>query len=262
MNAITKANKTELATATAFDDFAGAGFGHQDASDFLIPRYAVLGDLSPQIKKNKAEYIEGAEVGDIVDVAMGEILAKQGQTTNFLPVLRVKEAIEWKPRSAGGGIVNRVILNESMDDYAGRLGVTRNDKFEYINKSGNEIIETWQYYGLNLDRDNRWSFIPMKKSNLKVARKWNTRANAIKLPNGAQAPLFYKTYKLGTFLDSGNQNEWYNWEIKDGPLLQDYAPNWQEIFQSAVNLKKAVESGQAKGDVRGVDEENASDDAF
>lgn len=256
-NEVTKANNTQLATETAFDSFAGEGYGHQSATDFLIPRIAVLGDLSPQVKKNKEEFIEGAEVGDIADVAMGEILAKQGSTFPFLPVIRVKEVIEWKPRTQGGGIVSRVELHDTMENYVAKFAdVRQNEKFEYLKPNGNELIETHQWYGIILNADLRWSFVPMKKSNLKVARKWMTKASSIKLPNGRQAPLFYKTYNLGSFLDSGNGNEWFNWKINDGPLLEKFSDNWREIFDSAVKLKEAVQSGQAKGDVRDNDDDN------
>jgi len=257
-NEITKATGTAVGAASAFDDYAGQGFGHQASTDFLIPRIAVLGDLSPQIKKNKEEYIEDAAIGDIADVAMGEILAKQGEFFPFLPVIRVKEVIEWKPRTQGGGIVSRNVLEETMESYAARLGVKQNDKFEYINKAGNELIETHQWYGINLIA-GRWSFIPMKKSNLKVARKWMTKASAIKLPNGAPAPLFYKTWSIGSFLDSGNGNEWFNYRVNDGVLLQDFNEDWQSIFADAIKLKEAVESGQAKGDVRDTDIEPDSE---
>lgn len=245
-----KSTGNEVATATAFDAFAGQGLGRQTSSDYLIPRIAVLGDLSPQLKKNKAEYIEGSEVGDIVDVAMGEILAKQGAFFDFLPVARVVELIEWKPRSAGGGIVKREIMVDSMETVANRLGIKPNDKFEYINKAGNELIETHQIYGINLSSANRWSFVPMKKSNLKIARKWFTKATAITLPNGGQAPLFYKTWKFGSFLDSGNSNEWWNWIIKDGPLLQEL-PDFQKLFEASVKLLEAVNTGDAQADMRG-----------
>ena len=252
-NTIVKTNEsTALVAETAFDAFAGEGYGHQAASDFLIPRIAVLGDLSPQVKKNKEEYIDGAEVGDIADTAMGEILAKQKSFFGFLPVIRIKEVIEWKPRTQGGGIVSRVELTDTMENYANKLGVKQNEKFEYLTANGNEIIETHQWYGVILlpNGDSRWAFLPMKKSNLKVARKWFTKATSIKLPSGAQAPLFFKTYQIGSFLDNGNGNEWWNYKVNDGPLLQEYSDKWQDIFKDAIKLKEAVESGQAKGDVR------------
>lgn len=257
-----KTGGSAVATNAAFDAFAGEGLGRQTSSDFLIPRIAVLGDLSPQVKKNKAEFIEGAEVGDIVDTAMGEILAKQGESFEYLPVVRVVELIEWKPRSSGGGIASRQIMTESMEAVASRLGITPNAKFEFINEEGNELIETHQIYGINLSANNRWSFLPMKKSNLKIARKWFMKATSIKLNNGGQAPLFFKTWNFGSFLDSGSGNEWWNWQIKDGELIQT-RPDFKELFAESVKLLEAVKGGQATGDLNGADADGkANSDAF
>ena len=232
-----------------FDAFAGNdSYGHTSQSDFVIPRVAVLGDLSPQLKKNRAEYVEGSEVGDIVDVAMGKILAKgfSGETFQFLPVARVKEAITWKPRTAGGGIVNRHLLNEEMAVYASRQGAVQNEKFEWKLSNGNEIIETIQFYGINLD-DQIPCFMPMKKSNMKVARKWLTKMMATKLPNGKTAPMFYRTWNIGSFLDSGNGNEWPNYTVTEGPLLLDL-PNYKEVFQAATSLLEIIKAGDFKTD--------------
>ncbi len=248
---VAKTGGNAVANATMFDDVEDLGYGHESASDFVIPRIAIIGDLSPQIKKNKEEYIEGCEVGDIVDVAMGSILAKQGEAFEFLPVSRVKEVIEWKPRSSGGGIASRNLLTEDMNVYAQSVGARLNEeKFEYIMpKNGNELIETHQIYGINLS-DGRWCFIPMKKSNLKIARKWFTRARSIKLPNGNDAPLFFQTYHYSTFLDNGNGNEWYNWKISEGTKLQEHE-NGTELFAEAMKLQEAVTSGEKVADMSG-----------
>ena len=249
-NEVVAAKTNAVANVGEFDDFAGQGYGHQAATDYVIPRIAVLGDLSPQVKENKEEYISGAKIGDLVDTAMGEILAKRGEAFSFLPVIRVKEVIEWKPRTQGGGIVNREVLEDTMENYANAHGLKQNEKFEYLNSKGNELIETHQWYGIILNGDYRWAFLPLKKSNLKVGRKWFTKATSVKLPSGQQAPLFYKTYQVGSFLDSGNGNEWYNFKIGDGALLPEFTEDWKPIFESAKKLLEAVKSGQAKGDVR------------
>ena len=252
------ARKENTALANAFDDVDDLGFGHESASDYLIPRIAVLGDLSPQIKKTRPEYIEGAEPGDIVDTSMGEILAKQGETFEFLPVMRVKEVIEWKPRTSGGGIANRETLSETMESYAERVGATVDkEKYEFHMPNGNELIETHQYYGILLE-DMRWAFIPMKKSNLKIAKKFFTRARAEKLPNGNPAPLFYNVYNYGSFLDSGNGNEWYNWTISKVGKTQEKA-NAGELVASAKLLMEAVRSGEKTGDLNEVDDEKGLD---
>ena len=122
----------------------GEGFGDVTASDFMIPRLAVIGDLSPEIKRNNAKYIEGAIPGDLVDVGMGQIF----KDINFLPVARVKEWIKWAPRSTGKGIVDRFNY-----DYIAEKGLQRNSRNEYIDHTDKtipdcEVIETWQFMAL------------------------------------------------------------------------------------------------------------------
>ena len=249
-NAVAVKNETLPADTSLFDDFAGEGFGKTTASDFVIPRIGIIGDLSPQLKKNKAEYIEGVQVGDLVDIAMGEILARgfDDETFTFLPVVRVKEAIEWKPRTAGGGIVSRHILDgEDFAAYASSKGASLNDKNEWKLPNGNEIIETHQYYGINL-KSGRPSFIPMKKSNLKIARKWFTQMRDLKLPSGKGAPMFYRTYEIGSFLDSGNGNDWPNFTVTGGKLLTE-VDGWQDIALAASELLKIIQEGNYRADI-------------
>lgn len=236
----TKNDDTALALAGAFDD-VDLGFGQVDSSDYAIPRLAILGDLSPQVKKQHARYIEGAEPGMIADVGMGELVADS--VLHFLPVQRVKEWIEWFPRKSNKGIANRF-----THDRIKELGLERNDRNEFLTRDGNEIIEHHTYFGLNLGQDNRWSFISMKKSNFKAERPFFTKATAIKLPSGKQAPLFFKSYLFKTFLD-GTDPQYWNWKIEDGPMTLDL-PNADEVIRSALALKTSIETGQAKADMR------------
>ena len=253
--AIKDEENTALALAGAFDD-VDSGFGDVDSSDFIIPRLQVLGDLSPQIKKNNPKYLEGAEPGKIADVSLG-VLYEGG--VPFLPVYREKVWLEWAPRKTGKGIVGRYYT-----DVIAELGIEPNDRNEYINDAGNEIIKTIQLYVLNLADDNRWSFISFKKSNLKVMRQFMTKATSIKLPNNKAAPLMYKSYILSSFMDDNGENTWANYKIEDGPLTIDL-PDAGNIIESAKGLLKSVQSGDARaaaerghGDEETIDADEAA----
>lgn len=248
--AIKEETSTAVAMANGFDDVTDGGFGELSASDFAIPRLAILGDLSPQVKESNAKYIEGAKPGMIADVGLAELVPDN--SLHFLPVQRVKEWIEWHPRKSGKGIANRF-----THDRIAELGLTRNDRNEFLTKEGTEIIEHHSFYGLNLSQDNRFSFISMKKSNLRVARQFMTKASMLKMPNGRQAPLFWKSYIFTTFLD-GTDPQWFNWKISDGPLAIDL-PDSAEVIELAKKLKELVVSGAASGDLR--DDDPASDEA-
>lgn len=252
----TKKENTELVVADAasiLDQFAGEGYGDVTASDFNIPRIGIIGELSPEIKKNHSRFIEGAEPGDIADIGMSQVF-KDG--IDFLPVARKKEWIRWRPRKTGEGIADRYDY-----DFIKENGLVRNDRNEYIvtDGSGDEVIETHQYYGLNLSANGRRSFIPMKKSNLKVGRRWFGQLREERLPSGAIAPLFYYTWHMGSFLDSGNENQWYNWTITKGTKILELA-NRDSLIADAVDFLKQIEAGQVQGVDERDDHANAKED--
>lgn len=253
----TKTGSTELAlddASSLLEQFSGAGYGDVTASDFNIPRIGIIGDLSPQLKKNHAAYIEGAEAGHIVDVGMAELF-KDG--FDFLPVSRVKEWIRWRPRKTGEGIAERYDY-----DFIKENNLERNDRNEYIvqDGSGDEVIETWQFYGLNLTAGGRRSFLPMKKSNLKIGRRWFSQMREEKLPSGNIAPLFFRTWKMGSFLDTGNENQWWNWTVAKGDLVLDL-PNKDAILKDAIDFSKQVEAGVVRGTDERDDIATAKEDA-
>lgn len=223
------------------EQFSGAGYGDVTASDFNIPRIGIIGALSPQLRKNDSAYIEGAEEGDIVDIGIGQVF-KDG--IEFLPVSRIKTWIRWAPRKSGQGIIEKYDY-----DYIKENNLARNDKNEFLEKDGSEIIETWEFYGLNLTAGGRRSFLPMKKSNLKVARRLFAQANEMELPNGKKAPLFFHTWKLNSFDDSSNGNTWKNWSFAKGSPITELELR-DKYLPIAVEFHKQVEAGQ----VQGVDE--------
>lgn len=257
--ATTKQN--EIVNTAAFDDFAdfaGEGFGETNSSDFVIPRLGLVGDLSPQKKRGDAKYIEGSETGDIIDSALNIVVAKgygfgnEAETVPFLPVKRIKEVITWKPRNAGGGIVHREVLTTTIEEYAKKVGATQNDRFEWKLPNGDEVIETWQLYGLDLIR-NMPVFVPFKKTNLKAVKPWFTQRFGTKFPVGTKAagktvPLLFRVVNLHSFEDSGNGNKWANWKMVDGKSLPELE-NGAELKTLAEDFLAILNDGAFTADL-------------
>ena len=64
--AVAKAKSTDVSTDVLDDIFETAGDGASfDSSEMQIPFVRILQPMSPQLKKGKAEHIEGASQGDI-----------------------------------------------------------------------------------------------------------------------------------------------------------------------------------------------------
>ena len=240
----TPAKKAEtLPATTAFDTMGGAGLENVTASDVIIPRLAILQDLSPQVKKNKPEHIDGAEAGMICDVSTGDLMPSPMEV---LPVHFVKQYLEWAPRNSGKG------LQGIHDSDACLIGTTPNEKGVPINAAGNLIIETSQFYVINLSADNRLSFIPMSSTQHKHGRKWLSMAKQEKVTRADGSkytpPFFYRTYQLGVSTESNAEGEWYGWSIARGDKIQD-RPDFEELFATAKQFYEDLMAGVAKGDM-------------
>ena len=99
--AVAKAAKLDLAVL-AGDSKDASGFGNLDMSrDVMIPYINILQTTSPQLNPSKAEYVEGAKVGQFYNTVSQEVSA----SLNVIPVLYQLKYVEWKPRETGGGLV-------------------------------------------------------------------------------------------------------------------------------------------------------------
>lgn len=252
---VAAAQNTQISTEVnndLFGEYAGEGLENVSANDILIPRLMIAQQMSPQINKKKAEYIEGLEIGQIFDVGTGDVFA-DGIT--FLPVLYRKDYLEWAPRDTGKG------LQGIHSDPAILDQCTLNEKRQPITPDGNIIIETAQFFGLNMTAGRRPSFIPMASTQLKKARKWNTLASGEKLRRGDGSeftpPLFYRTYLLTTGEESNNEGDWSGWVINRGPTLQEIAAQFEidpaVLLAECKKLKDDIMGNKAQADVSGMD---------
>jgi len=242
--AIAKAEeKAVVPASSAFEEYAGSGMENVGSSDILIPRLTILQDLSPQVKKMKPEYIEGAEVGMICDVGAGEIFPNG---IRFLPVHYSKVWLEWAPRGSDKGLIAIHSSPEIMDH------TTRNDRNQPVLENGNLVSETAQFFGLNLTADGRRSFIPMSSTMLKRAKRWLTLATGEKLERSDGSrftpPLWYRTYVLTTVADGNAQGDWTTWKIERGEALPEL-PHWEALKEECIAFQVSLASGEARGEM-------------
>lgn len=232
-----------------FSQYAGQGMENVTAGDILIPRIAILQDLSPQLKERKPEFIAGAAVGDICDVGLGEVY-KDGLL--FVPVYYVKQWLEWAPRASGKGLVN------IHDDDSILEKCRFNEKNQPL-LGPNLISETAQWYGLNLNARGRRSFLPMSSTALKRSKRWMGLATSEELARADGStfnpPLFYRAYYLTTAEESNNEGDWIGWKIERGPSLPELGTeahgsmDWRRIRDIAVSFRDQLVKGKAKADL-------------
>jgi hypothetical protein len=248
----TKSGGSNLVVADeAFGRVAGAGLQKVTAKDLIIPRLVILQKLSPQLDKKKAEYVEGAEPGDICDVSTGETWKAP---IIFLPVMFAKHWLEWWPRATGKGLAAIHDSDAILDK------CTRDEKNRpFLN--GNRIAETAQFFGFNVTGGMRPCFIPMASTQLKKSKKWLQLATSEKLQRADQSeytpPLFYRSYLLNMVEESNNDGEWIGWKVDRHLTLPELRPqDWKAVFDKACEFEQQIARGDARADV--AEEEEAA----
>lgn len=267
-NEIEEIKNSQLMVFDDIESDGDGGFGEVNSSDFVIPRIALIGDLSPQKRKNDAKYINGVETGDIVDAGLGVLLAKGYQSNDkkpihVVPVRRIREAIEWRPRNSGGGIINREILgSKDFKDIASSRGAHYDEMIKaWKLPNGNTLIDTWQLYVIDIERGMP-CFIPMKNSNIKMIKPWFTARRQFKFPRGHKAagqivPLYAKTLYLSSFEDTDGTNAWPNWTLSDGvPTMS--LESGSDLIAAAKELNAILSEGSFVAELK--DDESTSDD--
>jgi hypothetical protein len=196
------------------------------SNDMTIPRVSIIQDLSPQHKKNKSEYIEGAEAGMAFNTVTGE-LYESGLMV--VPVLFRKEWVIWKNLDDGGGF--KGAFGTQSEAVAAMADLEDAEKCE--------VVDTAQHFVLIVDPDStadnvmfKEAVISMSKSQMKPSRQWNSMIQA------SGGDRFSRLYRLDVVEDQNSAGqEYYNWKPKQLGYVN------QALFQAAEKLYNAVKAG-------------------
>tara|TARA_R110002124_G_C8974430_1_gene515638 strand:+ start:20520 stop:21305 length:786 start_codon:yes stop_codon:yes gene_type:complete len=231
---VTKKESTEVATDTRPDWMkAGDNMGNENVSnnDLIIPRLQIIQDLSPQGKKNKPEYIDGAEVGMVFNTVSG---ALYDLPLVFIPVHYEVEYNIWKDQSAGGGFFGSFPSEQEANAELVKL-VNQGE----INNGQAEVVDTYVHYVL-IKQGNTYeeAVISMSKSQAKISRQFNTM---VKMAGGAR---FSRVYALNVVEDQNKAGqEYYNWKINPKGFVGSEAE-----YNKAKEIYEAINSGMRKVD--------------
>lgn len=207
------------------------GFG-----DLALPRLQIVQDLSPQHKKNKPEYIEGAQIGDLFNTVTNELY---GRETLLVPVYYALEWLVWRQRDAGGGLVHVADTKEEAVEF-----YSQSDEQSQL-----EILDTAQHYCLRIDPNSPMDnprmeeiVVSMAKSGLKASRTWNSQ---IKIAGGDR---WERLYKVGTIEADGRKGEYWTWRIAQQGFVTE------PIYRAAEKLYEVICLGQRSVDYTEVRE--------
>jgi hypothetical protein len=242
--AVAETKATSVAPADLMDMFeenAGAGLEHIGSDEMQIPFVRILQALSPQLNKQDALYIKGAEQGDIFNTVSNRIY-KADEGLVVIPVAFETKYLEFQLRASGGGFVGE--RNPNDPD----LAQTRREGPAEILPSGNELVRTHQHLVLVYDEDTgeyEPAVMDMKKTQLKVSRKWNSQRKSVRAmgKNGMfLLPIYGTAWRVTTIAESNDQGSWYNFRIE---RVEDVA----QMGHAMLEAKTMAESFQ-KGEIK------------
>jgi len=259
-NQVATKKNAELSTDVLDDIFADGGEGSSfDSSELQIPFIRLAQQMSPQINKKDAQFIDGLSSGDMFNNLTNEIYAG-GTALLVVPCYVVTKYREFIPRLDGGGFVQE--LQASDPD------ITRTTK--NLNKdilpSGNELVKADEYYCLLLgeDGDYEMAVVDMKVSQMKVSRRWKSQIsmNKAKNPKTGQMqtlPIYSTIWKLSTVDETNKRNETFsNYAVSKLGMVED-----RSIYQAAKVFRASVAAGEAKAvseDAATLSKTNKKDD--
>ena len=236
--AVAKATKLDLAVL-ATDSKDVSGFGNLDMSrDIAIPYINILQSNSPQLNPQKAEYVDGAKIGQFYNTVTQEV----SDSLNVIPVLYQLRYVEWKPREQGGGFV------ESHHADSGILSKTKRDQmtFKDVLPNGNYIATTAYHYVMVQGKDGAWSqaVVSMTSTQLKKSRRWNSLMLSQKVngPSGSFTPPTYAIiYKLSTVSESNDRGSWFGYQVEREGQLEDAG-----VYNEAKSFSTAASRGEVE----------------
>jgi hypothetical protein len=201
----------------AYDITKVSGMGTENLdSGSALPFVRILQDLSPQLKSNKDEYVEGSKAGDLFFNKTKCVLANP---LNIIPVYTKAVYTEWIPRNKGGGYVASHPLSVVSDP-----SYEKGRERQYDEWLGENELRYTSYWFILAEIDGNWeeAIIPFTSSQLKVSRKLTGDINRFRYEQDKSIipPLFAQKWQLKTVMEtSKNNDDYWNFEISDNVVL-------------------------------------------
>lgn len=222
----------------------GAGFEDTKGSDLSIPFIQVLQSNSPQVEQKNPE---GAESGKLFNSVTKELT--DGRTgIPFLPCHREDMYVEWTPRDAGGGLVDR---HDPSSDIVKKAIAASDKKFGKLRlANGNDLVQTSYVYGLTLNKEGNdveaFAVVSCSGTKLKPFKAWFTAMYMIK----GQPPLFAHRAIIKTVDDSNKKGKFKNFEfVPLNGTTKDSMINPAtegKLLEAARDFREMVTTGKAK----------------
>lgn len=223
-------------------DQSAQGYEQLTADVMAFPFIKILQDLSPQCKRSKPEYIEGAEAGVFCNsvndhLYHGPLKVVVGKFERYF--------IEWKPNRGGfNGSHDPIAIQRSVD----RGELYYNERNALVNEEGHEFMDTYVYYVILPDQiEEGVCLLSLSKTQLKEAKKLNRNLLSTVIPGTAvKAMPHHMVWSVTSPVMSNDQGEWQGIKFEfsgfvDAPTLQLAESAREEMPSERVDLAQLDE---------------------
>lgn len=205
------------------------GFEEVYSETFKTPFLKILQDLSPEVKQDSAERIEGAKTGQFCN----SITKKLYSELNVVVLKIVHNLLVWKPNR--GGFVGA--YSKVEEDGI----VHKKDGLKKFDIEGNEIMDTINFFCLNIDDPTDLFILSLSVSQLKYARNWATNIQMLKANGKPCGVSFAGVWNIKTMIERNDKGSWYT--IGNTPSFQRTitSQEYQDVIQPALALFKKAQ---------------------
>ena len=235
---VTVRNSAGALSSNIYEADANKGSQNIAQDDLALPFLKVLGHLSPEINKQHAKYIEGAQPGMIINTVSNQLF-DGAKGIDVLPVFYKRQYIEWQDRGASmGAPVNIYEASDSLP----KTQRSKDNKDRMAN--GNYLETTASHFVILLGDTPTTALISMKATQLKVSRKWNSLMMGLKMQgkNGLFTPPTYShIYTLKAVQMSNDKGTWFGWDVSLKGPIQD-----KSVYEVAKNFSERVNKGEVQ----------------
>lgn len=221
-----------------------------------MPIIKILQKSAAEVDKDHENYstkkVEGAEPGDLYFMGDSQLLSKP---VEFLPLSQKTIYAEWRPMTAGGGLVKHHSMSIVADDNYRRGDGDKKNK-EYL--GDNELVLTIYFFVLFKDADEwKKAIIPFQSSNLKHGRALAKQIRSFRYADPKMKPfIFSRSFNLETHLERGMGNSWYEFSISPNRELDLADKEDKSLIAEAVEAHNdAVASLPAPEPVKAIEGE-------
>lgn len=226
---------TEITPDSDLGQIFGAQMKNADADSFSIPFLKVLQSNSPFVLPQRAEYVEEAKVGQIINT----VTKQPTKSVLLVPVYYLREFLEWDADSRGKLLGRHAPDSEIV--ISSYMTENSEGKRIRVSKAGSHLQDTRQHYVIIIDEEAgtyRPAMLPMSGTQVRRSKDW------MGMIQDHQALGKLYAFNFTTAPESNDKGDWWSWKFAPAKEMQSD----ERLINEAIKFIKAIQSGLATAD--------------